>query len=118
MWATSCANTYPEENHLLLICGATMQHPFAFSMHELRQRLQTCHTRFAGIPAHLSPHKSNQSLLSLFILISMKVGCSNVAYVPKYGHIDAFYLNEGVLPGVSNGNWYIWYISLDECHYS
>ena len=102
IWATSCANTYREENHLLLTCGATMQHSFAFSMQELKQRLQTCHTRFAWIPAHSNPHKSNQSPLSLFILISMKVGCSNVACVPRYSHIDAFYLNESVLSGVSN----------------
>jgi len=57
IWATSCVNTYPEKNNFLLTCGATMQHSFSFSMHELKQRLQTCHTKFAGIPACSSPQK-------------------------------------------------------------
>jgi len=51
---------------------------------------------------HARVHKSHQSPLVLFILISMKVRCSNVACVPKYSHTDAVYLNESVLPGVSN----------------
>lgn len=43
---------------------------------------------------HSSPHNGNLAPLSLFILISMEVECSEVACVPRYNHTDPFYMNE------------------------
>lgn len=100
IWATSCANTYPEENNLLLTASATMQHSCFLNTWAQAKAADLPHQVCRDCSTLESTYK--QSPFSLFILISMKAGCSNVACVPKYSHIVAFCLNDSVAPGVSN----------------
>lgn len=77
IWTNSYVNASSEENCLLLICDTTVQHLFAFLVHELQQLAAELphHTRFAEIPAHI---RAISRLFHLLILVSTNAGCGNV----------------------------------------